>query len=182
MKNFPKIPGILLSTFFLLVLLLGGYYIYQVSHYTHITAVFEEADPFPSGMKVYFKGFEIGKVVKIEPNQLYTKTHVKMVLYPKDLKLPDNIYVTVKNYRDTYDYVNINLPEVASAELLKNNSVISGHTSMSAKDFFNNHAEAGTLDVLIESLKNAVSIAGMLLTTETLILNEFDEKKKNIEI
>ncbi len=56
-------------------------------------------------------------------------------------------------------------------------------------NFFTNQLESTAslkiLDptyVLIESLKNAVSIAGMLLTTETLILNEFDEKKKNIEI
>ena len=36
--------------------------------------------------------------------------------------------------------------------------------------------------VSIESLKNATSIASMLLTTKYLIINEFNEKKKNLEL
>ena len=36
--------------------------------------------------------------------------------------------------------------------------------------------------VSIESLKNATSIASMLLTTKYLIINELSEKKKNLEL
>ncbi len=154
MKIFFTILNVILILILISAISYGGYYLYRVSHYTRITVVFKDADPFPPAMKVFFKGFEIGKVTKVEPNRDYTATHLKIVLYPEDLKLPDNISVVVKNYRDSFDYVNIVLPELASTEFLKNGSVIYGHTSMSVKDLINGHAEAGTLDILIESLVN----------------------------
>ena len=68
----------------------------------HITAVFDELEPFPHNINVYYKGFKLGRSIKVYPSKDFTQTHVEMVLHMDDVSLPDNITakVKVKNKKD----------------------------------------------------------------------------------
>lgn len=176
MKTLVKI---LLIIFVLLALAGGIFLAYGRFGGTHITAVFEEAAPFPANMDVYYKGFKIGRVDKIKPNEDYTATLVKITLFPDDIKIPDNVSVSVKNYKDEFDYVDITVPEMASTEFLKNGSEIKGTTSLSVQEFFNKHIEEGTMDMIImglsdvmQSLNETIASSNELVKEVTKTVNE----------
>lgn len=164
----------ILSFILLAVLLAGlvwlGAYLYKAAHYTRIQAEFDDLEPFSRHMPVYFKGFKIGKITKIEPIEDFTATRMSIVLFPKNLKFPKNIKAQVRNFKDDFDYVEIVLPALASETLLKNGDVIKGKTSASWDALFQKHAESGSFDMIIEnigeittSVNNAVIQADGLL-------------------
>ncbi len=163
-----KIWVILLNIVILILILsglvFGGIYLYKITHYTHITAVFDEAEPIPPKMQVFYKGFRIGKVVKVTPNNDYTATHMDIVLFPEDLKIPDNISVKIREYKDDFDYVDIVSPELASTEFLKNGSTVKGSVSQNAQKFIDSHADSGTLELIIQSV--LVMLDGVNKTVE----------------
>lgn len=152
MKIFLILLNVIIVLLILCGLIFGGVYLYKMAHYTHITAVFDEAEPIPPGMKVFYKGFLIGKVTKVIPNEDYTAVHMHIVLFPEEVKIPDNISVKIREYKDDFDYVDIVSPELASTEFLKNGSEVKGAMSQNAERFFNSHAENGTLDLVIENV------------------------------
>ena len=149
MKTFLKILVIIIIT---AIILISIWMIISSSRNTHITAVFDEAAPFPPNMQVFYKGFRIGKVVKVEPNEDYTATLVRIDLFPDDIRIPENVSVRIKTYKDDFDYVDIVSPELASTEFLKNGSQIKGKTTLNIDEFFNKHIEEGNFDILIQGL------------------------------
>ena len=141
----------------LLILILAGIiwlviYIDRAAHYTRIKAEFTELEPFPSNMPVFFKGFRIGKITKIAPKDDYTATQMSITLFPRDLNFPKNVYVRVKSYKDDYDYVEVELPELASEKLLKSGDIIEGKSNVTFESLIKKHAESGSLDLIIEGL------------------------------
>lgn len=165
-----------LLSFIGLILTLSGIVLFAIfidktAHYTRIKAEFTELEPFPSNMPVFFKGFRIGKITKIEPKDDYTATQMSITLFPRDLNFPKNVYARVKSYKDDYDYVEIELPELASEKLLKNGDIIEGKSNVSFESLIKKHAESGSLDLIIEglgeitdSVNKAVQQAGGLLS------------------
>lgn len=144
-------------SFIILILILAGVvwlliYIDKAAHYTRIKAEFTELEPFPAHMPVFFKGFRIGKITKIEPKDDYTATQMSITLFPRDLNFPKNVYVRVKSYKDDYDYVEIELPELASEQLLKSGDIIKGKSNVTFESLIRKHAESGSLDLIIEGL------------------------------
>ena len=140
-----------------LILILAGIvwlviYIDKAAHYTRIKAEFTELEPFPAHMPVFFKGFRIGKITKIVPKDDYTATQMSITLFPRDLNFPKNVYVRVKSYKDDYDYVEIELPELASEQLLKSGDIIEGKSNVTFESLIKKHAESGSLDLIIEGL------------------------------
>ena len=169
MKTFVKI----LLIIFVLLAVAGVTYIgYGRFGGTHITAVFEEATPFPAKMDVYYKGFKIGRVDKISPNEDYTATLVKITLFADDVKIPDNVSVAVKSYKDEFDYVDIIVPEMASTEFLKNGSEIKGGASLSIQDFFNKHIEEGTMDMIIMGLSDVMQSLNETISSSNELVKE----------
>ncbi len=152
MKIFLTLLNIILFLGFLTGLYFGAKYIYKRIHYTHIIAVFNEAEPFSPRMKVFYKGFRIGKVVKVEPNIDYTSTYMHIVLFPKGIKIPNNVTVKIKAYKDRYNYVDIVSPELASTDFLKNGDKVQGSVSENVNAFFNKHVDDGTLEIMIQSV------------------------------
>lgn len=134
-----------------------GLYLNKVAHYTRIKAEFTELEPFERNMPVFFKGFQIGKVTDIEPNDDYSATQITITLFPKKLNFPKNIYVQVKSNKGEYDYVEIELPELASEKILQNGDVIKGKSSISFEKLMQMHAENGNIDVIIENLGDVLN-------------------------
>ena len=76
-KNFSLksfIITALLIILFLGIVIPGGYYLYRYMSYTRVIAEFDDAEPLPPKMSVFYKGFNIGKVTKVQPHDDYTKT------------------------------------------------------------------------------------------------------------
>lgn len=141
----------------LLLLLIGGIvlfgiHLYHISNYTRLQVEFSELEPFAKHMPIYFKGFKIGKVTKVVPIDDFTATRMHIVLFPKNLKFPKNIKVQVRNFKDKYDYVEIQLPELASNTLLKDGDTIKGKTSANWNSVMRTHAESGSLDMIIDNV------------------------------
>ncbi len=171
----------IISFLTLLALICGiiwlGIYIDKVAHYTRIKAEFTELEPFEKNMAVFFKGFQIGKVTEIEPNEDFTSTQMSIILYPRNLKFPKNVYIQVKRHKDDYDYAEIELPELASEQALRNGDIIKGKASVSFEKLMQMHAENGNIDIIIESIgdvlnsiNSTVQEAGNVLSTTRNIL------------
>ena len=146
----------LLSFIGLLILICAvlwlGIYLDKAAHYTRIKAEFVELEPFPVDMPVFFKGFKIGKITKITPNEDFTATEMYITLYPRNLNFPKNIYAQVKSYKDDWDYVEIELPELATEQLLKSGDMIKGKSNVTFESPVRKHAENGSFDVIIDTL------------------------------
>lgn len=151
-----KIVIQILSFILLVLIILGSIayvkYLVKVSHQTHIKAEFTELTPFSSNMPVYFKGFKIGKVTKIEPKDDFTATQMSITLFPEKIKFPKNVYVKVKNYKQNVMYAEIELPELASEKTLKDGDIIKGKTNMSFESILQKQAESGSIDLIIGTL------------------------------
>lgn len=177
MKTFVKF----LLVIFVLFALAGLTYMgYGKFGGTYITAVFEEATPFPDNMYVYYKGFKIGHVDKIMPNGDYTATLLKIRLYPNDAKIPENVSVTVKSYKDEFDYVDIIVPDMASTQFLKDGSEIKGVASLSIQDFFNKHIEEGTMDMIIMGLSDVMQSLNETIESSNELVQEVTNTVKDV--
>ena len=92
-----------------LILILGitlifsivGYILYTMYN-MRVTAVFEELEPFPKNINVYYRGFKFGRTIRVYPSEDFKSTYVDMILNVKGINLPDNITakVKVKNKKD----------------------------------------------------------------------------------
>lgn len=143
----------MLSSLLLIIILIGSVflvrYIILKTKYTHIKAEFTELTPFSTKMPVYFKGFKIGKVTKIEPNEDFTSTLMYVTLFPDKLKFPQNITLHIKTYRKNITYAEIELPEEPSEKLLKDGNIIQGKTNMSFDSIMEKQAENGSFELII---------------------------------
>ncbi len=119
---------------------------------THIKAEFTELAPFSSKIPVYFKGFKIGKVTKIEPKDDFSSTLMYVTLFPEKLAFPKNIHLQIKNYKKNLAYAEIVLPEKPDAKKLKDGDIVKGMTNMSFDSILEKQAENGSFDLIIVTL------------------------------
>lgn len=163
------------------IVLLVGIYIFNIK-YTSVTAKFENLRPVQANMTVYYNGFKVGKVARIQPSKDYKTTLVTMVLNPIDLKLPDNVIAEVKKElknRREYDIVDLIYPKAPSTRYLKNGSIIEGRVQQNIQDKLANLADAGVLDQLqgnansaLKSLNEAASSLSTLFATLNDVVQE----------
>ena len=95
-KNLILILGVILG-------IAGFAFIVHNLFNIHITAVFEDLEPFPKNLNVYYKGFKLGRTVRVHPSKDFTNTHVEIILNAKNLSLPDNITAKMKS-KNKKDY------------------------------------------------------------------------------
>ena len=116
----------------------------------HITAVFSDLEPFPKNLNVYYKGFKLGRTVRVHPSKDFTDTHVEMILNAKNLSLPDNTTAKMKS-KNKKDYIELEYPDAPSITFLKNHSIIQGKKGLNIGDYIDKQAEAGGLDEIKEN-------------------------------
>ena len=75
---------------------------------------------------IYFKGFKIGKTVKIYPNEDYTNTFLKLKLKRSKTRFPKNIVANIRK-KKSGGYVDIVFPDDPAIAKLKNNDEIKGN-------------------------------------------------------
>lgn len=141
------------SFFALVFIILGaGFsikYIVQSTKQTHIKAEFTELAPFSAKMPVYFKGFKIGKVTKIQPKDDFTTTLMHVTLFVEEIKFPQNITLQIKTFKKNLTYAELELPDEPSDKILKDGDTIQGKTNMSLDSILERQAENGSFDLII---------------------------------
>lgn len=159
--------------------ILGFVIIIHSFYNLHITAVFEELEPFPKNLNVYYKGFKLGRTVRVHPSKDFTSTHVDMILNAKNLSLPDNTTAKMKT-KNKKDYIELEYPNAPSITYLKNHSIIRGTKGLNIGDYIDKQAEAGGLDEIKDNLNDTVSSAGDTLDALTDLFKTADEILKDM--
>ena len=157
----------------------GFFFIYHSLFNLHITAVFEELEPFPRNLNVYYKGFKLGKTVRVYPSKDFTDTRVNMILNAKDLTLPDNITAKVKR-KDKKDYIELEYPSAPSVTYLRNNSIIQGKKGLDIASYIDKQAEVGGLDEIKDNLNDTVQSAGDTLDALTELIGTANDILKDL--
>lgn len=171
-KNLILILGVILG-------IVGFAFIVYNLFNIHITAVFEDLEPFPKNLNVYYKGFKLGRTVRVHPSKDFTNTHVEMILNAKNLSLPDNTTAKMKS-KNKKDYIELEYPSAPSITYLKNHSVIYGKKGLNIGDYIDKQAEAGGLDEIKENLNNTVASAGDTLDALTELFGTANDILKDL--
>ena len=150
---------------FIITGLVIWYSVYRLSN-IRITAVFDELEPFPHNINVYYKGFRLGRTTKVYPSKDFTQTHVEMVLHMDDFSLPDNTAAKVKT-KNKKDYIELIYPDMPSVTYLKNRSFIKGEKGINFASFIQDQADSGGLDEITGNLSETVESAGETLEALT---------------
>lgn len=171
-KNLILILGVILG-------IVGFAFIVHNLFNIHITAVFEDLEPFPKNLNVYYKGFKLGRTVRVHPSKNFTNTHVEIILNAKNLSLPDNTTAKMKS-KNKKDYIELEYPSAPSITYLKNHSVIYGKKGLNIGDYIDKQAEAGGLDEIKENLNNTVASAGDTLDALTELFGTANDILKDL--
>ena len=150
----------LLIIFIAVLISIAGiwYGIYRLNN-LKVTAVFDELEPFPHNINVYYKGFRLGRSTRIYPSKDFTQTYVDMNLHMDNFSLPDNITAKVKT-KNKRDYIELIYPDMPSVRYLKNHDKIKGTKGVNFASFIQDQADSGGLDDLSENLSETVEDAG----------------------
>lgn len=164
---------ILISLFSILILFLI-YQLYEIFFGYYITAKFTESGPLYVNMPVYYKGYKIGRVEKIKLSPDYKYTLVKMVLYPQNPKLPEDIVAKAKKPDDEKNYIDLIPPDEASAAILKNGSIIDGEPAFDIETFLSAIADA---DIIVPLLQHFSDLLLNATETSNEIRNFFTDSR-----
>lgn len=140
--------------------LMATLFIYNGRYTYFITAKFSESGPLYKNMPVYYKGYNIGYTQSITPTADYKYTLAKIVLYPKNPKLPDNITAKVKNHNVRKEYVDLISVDEPSTTFLKNNSVIDGEPAFDLESFLSDIANSGLVIPLLQTFSETLVSIG----------------------
>ncbi len=147
-----------------------------------ITAVFTELEPF-SNINVYYKGFKIGRAIKVVPSKDFLTTRVTIVLNSWTYNLPNNIKAKVqKAQKDSdVDYMEIIYPGSPSLTRIKYGDKIQGEISHDWNDLINNVTEGGGLDELKGSANNLMQSVNTAAQDVSDLLKQLTVMLKDIQ-
>ena len=145
-----------------------------------VTAVFEELEPFPKNINVYYRGFKFGRTIRVYPSEDFKSTYVDMILNVKGINLPDNITAKVK-VKNKKDYIEIIYPDEPSITYLQNHSVIEGKTCKNLSSYIDSQAEDGSLDELRDNLNTTVQAAGGTFNALTDLIGTANDILKDLK-
>lgn len=161
-----------------------GLLIFKAVELTHmrITAVFTELEPF-SNINVYYKGFKIGRAIKVVPSKDFLTTKVTIVLNSWTYNLPNNIKAKVqKAQKDSdVDYMEIIYPSSPSLTRIKYGDKIKGEISHDWNDLINNVTEGGGLDELKGSANNLMQSVNVAAQDVSDLLKQLNVMLKDIQ-
>lgn len=164
-----------------LILVSSSFHLFDVITRTYISADFVNLRPTRQKLYVYFKGYQIGRVLKIEPVSDYTSSSVKMVLYPRDLFLPSNTTAVLKkeNHGDKeFNFIELVYPDAPSIKRLRTGMTIEGKASVDIQSYLDNQ-DPETLNKirdnmtdLSSNINTTVNALGDLFVTLQDMVNE----------
>ncbi len=142
---------------FLLVLMglfLAG--LNYLSH-LHITAVFQDIRPLDEKIPIYYKGIVVGRVTDKYHSFDSKKTHVRIILNSRKLKLPLNttaiLKKRIKNDKE-FDYIELLYPQTPSDRFISDGSYINGKSTIDIKEYIKNQNPED-----LDKIKNNLTLA-----------------------
>lgn len=147
---------IMLIPFLLTLILMGTYFVYASHFGNHITIKFARSGPLNNNMPVYFRGYKIGQTVRIKPSKDYKNTLVKVWLYPREIKLPEDVTGKVKKLDSKNDYIDLITLDETLTTTLKNGSVIDGEPAFDLDAFLSDIADSGVIVPLLQHFSDAL--------------------------
>lgn len=160
MNKLFKFRVIIIILIFFVLFSLGLFQLYNNHFKYHIIAKFAESGPLYTNMPVYYKGYNIGQTKKVKPSKDYKYTLVKIVLSPKEPKLPENIVAKVKKADSRKDYIDLIMSEAPSDTLLENGSTIVGEAAFDLEAFLSDIADSGIIVPLLQTFSDTLLSAG----------------------
>lgn len=109
-----------------ILILLGLFRLAEEHSRLHIFVKFVQSGPLFKGMPVCFKGYRIGNTQKVILSEDYKYTLVKIVLYPKNPKIPKDTEGVVKKHDMLGNYIDLIPSDEPSVAVLKNGDIIDG--------------------------------------------------------
>lgn len=162
-------------------------FMYKLLNETRIYVEFDRLRPFHEKAPVYFRGYKIGKVVKIMPADNYQNTIVSIILHPKNLKLPINTTAQLKMHKTKWmhrDYIDLIYPETPDSMLLKRGSKIKGKSSIDIHSYLANipHESYAKMEENAAGiLENLNDTTGMLYSVFAIINGILTESENDIK-
>ena len=172
---------------FALITLAGlGFYIYKLTTYTYVTAKFKELRPIHEKLPVYYKGLVVGKAREQRHSEDYNHTLIHLVLYPKNLLLPDNTTVMLKkekHHDKERDFLELIYPKEPSTTMIADGAVLEGKATVDVDTFMANQ-NPDDLEAIKQNLAQSsenlnVALEGLAMVFESV--NEIlKENQKNL--
>ena len=172
---------------FALITLAGlGFYIYKLTTYTYVTAKFKELRPIHEKLPVYYKGLVVGKAREQRHSEDYNHTLIHLVLYPKNLLLPDNTTVILKkekHHDKERDFLELVYPKEPSSTMIADGAVLEGKATVDVDTFMANQ-NPDDLEAIKQNLAQSsenlnVALEGLAMVFESV--NEIlKENQKNL--
>ncbi len=172
---------------FALITLAGlGFYIYKLTTYTYVTAKFKELRPIHEKLPVYYKGLVVGKAREQRHSEDYNHTLIHLVLYPKNLLLPDNTTVMLKkekHHDKEHDFLELVYPKEPSTTMIADGAVLEGKATVDVDTFMANQ-NPDDLEAIKQNLAQSsenlnVALEGLAMVFESV--NEIlKENRKNL--
>ncbi|MBO5447520.1 hypothetical protein J6A34_08445 [bacterium] len=157
-------------------------------NHTYIKAEFNDMDPLPDKMGVYYKGYKLGSTSKIKISKDFKTTYLFITLNQRGLELPKNITVSIKQYdKDEEDskYVDINYPSAPMLSYIKTGDTIKGLTQNGINPDGISETNQQHLDNLSAKgesfLASAKETSDSLTSLFDMIYSILDENKENIQ-
>lgn len=167
-----------------LIVFFAGLLILKAIELTHmrITAVFTELKPF-SNLNVYYKGFKIGRAVKVVPSKDFLTTKVTIVLDSWSYNLPRNIKAKVITKRKVtdFDYMEIVYPSSPTLARIKYGDKIEGEISHDWNDLVENISSGGGLDELKGNANSLISTVNVAAQDVSDLLKQVNTMLKDIQ-
>lgn len=163
-----KILYIIISLIFLIVM---GFLINNKLAYTDVTVRFDDLEPLTEKMKVYYKGFEIGKTDKIYPSKDFANTFLSLKLAKKNLNLPENVIAELRN-RGGNSYISLIYPDSPTVKRLTNGTVIQGRYQKNIDSIINETINGDNIQNIMGNASNLIENAN---TTVQSLGKVFDE-------
>lgn len=117
------------------------HFLYREINSFYITASFKDLRPFHGNIPVYYKGIKIGKAKDIKHSNSYEESLLRIQIYGRKHKIPDNAKVYLKKEvrgKRHYDYLELVMPETPSGKYIKENSWLEGKCSIDIEHFLRN--------------------------------------------
>lgn len=148
------------ALFFSVLLAIGiGIYIYFNSFYVIVR--FDELGAVSKNMAAYYNGFKVGKITKIEPDNDFKHTLATLTLDTKNLNLPRNTTVQVKNLPTGEMYLELVYPQAPSLIKMKRGEKLEGIAPYSLEEFMLGQNISGMSDIVSIHIIKALDAMGV---------------------
>lgn len=171
-----KIFYIIISLIFIIV---TGILFYNKLAYTDVVVKFEDLEPFTGKMKVYYKGFQIGKTGNVYPDKDFVNTYLKLRIAKKNLNLPENVTAELRN-RNGNTYLNILYPNSPTVKRLGNGSIIQGRYQKNIDSFINDTINGDNVQDIMGNASNLIENANTTVQSLGSVFNEITGILKDI--